>query len=197
MKLEGTGDWLLEVFLAFFNPELQRVLGNSMHIKGQVLPHQAAALYAFAKGYNGGPLLEIGTFVGYTASLMAQAAPLARIITLNPTAHEVKEARVNLEYCPNVEVIQAKSWDYLKGYNGPFLDFIFVDGDHNRIARDLPWWDWVAKGGLMLFHDYSQVQCPPVFEGVNEFFDRDPDILIKDDDGNGLVGFYKGAANAS
>ena len=193
MNLQGTPRFLLKAILTFC-PKAQQALENSAHIKSQLLPYQAAALYILARSHNGGNFLEIGTFVGYSASLMAQAAPDAQIITLNPAEHEVREARVNLKQWPNVEVIQTKSWDYLESYDGPFLDFIFVDGDHKRIEKDLPWWDWVAEGGLMLFHDYSPKECPPVYNAVSKFFKNSPDILLVDTEGIGMVGFVKGVA---
>jgi len=156
-------------------------------------PFQVAALFALAAQYNGGNILEIGTFIGHSASIMAQAAPEAKIITLNHAAHEVEEAVRNLREWPNIEVVQALSWDYLDTYGNPMLDMVFVDGDHKRVVRDLPWWGWLEKDGLMLFHDYSPKLCPPVYNAVNrlgEMLGREPDVMVMDDEGRGMAGFY-------
>ena len=186
----GSSEWLLNAVLASC-PGAKSALEKSGHIKGQLIPYQAAALYALAKQQGGAHFLEIGTYVGYSASLIAQAAPEAKIVTLNPLEHEVKEAQIHLNQWPNVEIIQAKSWDWLEYYKGPFFNFVFVDGDHGRVREDLPWWDWVVEGGLMLFHDYSPKECPPVYNAVNEFFKDSPDILLMDTEERGMIGFYK------
>lgn len=192
MKLAGNREALLKAIFAQC-PEAEAAIEKSRHIKGQMETYQVAALFALATQYDGGNILEIGTFIGHSASIMAQAAPRARIVTLNSAAHEVKTARHNLGQWPNVKVAQAISWDYLDTYDGPPLDMIFVDGDHKRAVKDLPWWAWLADGGLMLFHDYSRERCPPVYEAVNglgKMLGREPDVLIVDDQEIGMAGFY-------
>lgn len=193
MKLKGDRKRLMEVILMQC-PDAEKALENSARIRGQLEPYQAAVLFALAQRYDGGRILEIGTLHGYSASIIAQAAPEAEIITLNSAGHEMEIARRNLAEWANVEVKQAVSWELLETYEGPEWNMVFVDGDHKRVARDVPWWDWVAEGGLILFHDYSPMRCPPVYEAVNglgETLGREPDILIMDDEEIGMAGFYK------
>ena len=90
------------------------------------------------------------------------------------------------------------SWSYLAGYKGPAFDVVFVDGDHKQVARDLPWFNWIHPGGLMLFHDYSPAEsthaCPPVYDVVNARairLGRELDVLLVDDTLAGIAGFYK------
>lgn len=192
MRLKGSRTWLMGTLLKQ-NPEAALALENSAHIRGQLELHQAAALYVLAGKHNGGHILEIGTLAGYSASLMAQAAPEAKIVTLNPAENEIPVATANLARYQNIQIVMAKSWDYLTDYKGPKLDLIFVDGDHKRVGKDMPWWDWLAGGGLMLFHDYSPKACPPVYEAVNQLGERlgrGPDVLIMDEEKVGLAGFY-------
>jgi hypothetical protein len=51
-------------------------------------------------------------------------------------------------------------------------------------------------GGLMIFHDYSEKACPPVYEAVNGLADAlyrpKPNVCIVDSDLNGMAAFYKG-----
>ena len=169
---------------------------NSVHIPAQMLPYQALALYALATRYNveGANILEIGTAAGFSAAMIAQAAPLAKIVTLNPRDWEVATAARSLEPWPNVTTVKAASWDYLDAYQGPQLDMVFVDGDHNRVPKDLPWYNWLKVGGLMLFHDYSETACPAVYKTVNRMiidFNRLLDVKIIDDNKIGLAGFYR------
>ena len=179
---------------------LETARGHVTFIKRQVAEFQGAAIYALAKQYNrpGARFLEIGTAWGYSAALQALAAPKASIVTLNPRADESAVARGNLSAFANVTVVEQCSWDYLKTYDRANIDFLFVDGDHKNVRLDLPWWNRVSCGGLMLFHDYSPETsrrvCIPVFEALNEFkllMGRDFDVSIIDDSGVGMVGWYK------
>src|SRR5574342_474515 len=81
----------------------------------EIYPWQAEALYLLASRYNraGASFLEIGTAYGYSAAVMAQAAPLAKIVTLNPSAHEAQSARDHLAGFPQITVLEERSWDYL------------------------------------------------------------------------------------
>lgn len=203
MKLTGTPDEILEAALAL-HPEakdaLQEARRATQRGKQEVYPYQAACLYALAAQYNrkGANILEIGTYYGYSAAVMAQAAPLAHIVTLNPTEWEFNSATENLRRFENVRVKCIESQSYLDGYNDPPLDMIFVDGDHKRVKEDLPWWDELAPDGLMIFHDFSpggsKRQCPPVWRALHEFaavLGREPDVLIVDDGLAGMAGWYK------
>ena len=206
MQLIGQNpDTILDT-LKTLDEKVKFVLANSREIvklrkpKREIAEYQAAVLYVLTKPYNkpDANILELGTALGYSASIMAQAAPEANLVTMTPRESEVNAARENLKIFPNVEVLCSKSVDYLDDYSWPELDLIFVDGDHARIKLDLPWWNWLKVGGLFLHHDYSPEDsgrpCPPVYEGINEFSDwlgRKPDVLVVDDHKVGLAGFYK------
>lgn len=164
--------------------------------KAQLLEWQGAALYALAKRFNrcGAHILEIGTACGYSAAVLVHACPNASITSLNPAGEEIEIAAGHLRPYGQVTLLRLKSWDYLDIYHGPELDMVFVDGDHKRVAMDIPWFRWVRPYGLMLFHDYSPTACPPVFAAVNEFgtrLGRQPDVVIMDDQNIGIAGFYK------
>lgn len=201
-KLQGTQEEIVAA-VRRLHPEIESILGRVRSkvpfIKRQVSEYQGAALYALAKQYNqpGAMMLEIGTAWGYSAACLASAASQARLITLNPKETEYPVAMQNLAYWPNVQVLKLKSWDYVDRNENVF-DLVFVDGDHNQVRRDLIWWQFLNPGGLLLFHDYapdgSWRPCQPVYEGVNRFADelgRPLDVLIKDERGVGLAGFYK------
>lgn len=202
MQLHGTPEKIIASIQSSIDVEsvLERVQKRIPFLKRQIAPYQGASLYALALKYNtpNSHILEIGTAHGYSAAILAEACPNASIVTLNPNVEEAAIASENLAKYPNVEVVTEISWDYLKTYRGPKLDMIFVDGDHKRVRLDLPWWDWLKDGGLMLFHDYSPAgtyrECPPVYEAVNEFgllIGKEPDVLIVDDGGVGLAGYFQ------
>jgi predicted O-methyltransferase YrrM len=182
--------------------DLARARGAVPWCKREIATHQAAALYALARGCDrpGAHILEIGTALGYSAAVLALAAPQAAIVTLNPKRKEFVRAEKHLAGFPNVQVLPRKSWDYLGGYAGPHLDLVFVDGDHGLVVRDLPWFDWLVDGGLLLFHDYTPFgtgrrPCAPVYETLRVFgaaLGREPDVLVIDDAGDGLAGWRRG-----
>src|SRR5512139_2066330 len=205
LRLRGTPSDIINSAAAIC-PEVQQVLAK---VRGRVAPikpkreiyeYQAACLYVLARQYNweGARILEIGTALGYSAAVMASAAPLAAIVTLNPKESEVEQARGYLTAWPNVKVEQMLSWDYLSAYRGDGFDLIFVDGDHAHVSADLPWWFHVKPGGLFLFHDYSPENsgrpCPPVYQAINDFsatIDQLLNVCIVDDQNVGLAGFYR------
>ena len=204
MHITGTAKEIVDT-LREDNPELRKVMTQAANdvprLKRQVSPYQGAVIYALAKSFRGRKqpfVLEIGTAWGYSAAFLSQALPEGNIITLNPKWHEIKRARRHLSEYTNVFLVPMKSWDYLATYTGPELTMIFVDGDHMQIRRDLPWWNRLETGGLMLFHDYAPKDswrpCPPVYEALSDFIEylgRPPDVSIIDDGDVGMIGFYR------
>lgn len=196
MKMQApAGQLQAEIYTT--TPGARVALYTAQNIRAQLLPWQAAALFKLTLPYDipGAMILEIGTGAGYSTAIIAQATPSAHIMTLNTNKQERLDSLKALSPWRNIQSIGRASWDFLDSYRGPFLNMIFVDGDHKRVARDLPWWDWVAPGGLMLFHDYSKTQCPPVYDALNKWRDElgQPfDVLLVDSDEIGMVGFYKG-----
>lgn len=210
IHLAGTSDQITAA-LTKTHREIPRVLAKARRLvpqkKRQIEPFQGAALYSLALPYNrrGARILEIGTFLGYSASLLAQACPEADITTLNPKSHEAGMARNFLRSFPRVKVVEDLSWDFLDTHirtdQAPY-DLIFVDGDHAQILRDLPWFDYLNEGGLFVHHDYSPTDserpCPPVYEALNAMsaaLGRDFDALVVDDRKVGLAGFVRQAGD--
>jgi predicted O-methyltransferase YrrM len=201
--MQGGADSAILARYTVAHPELPAVLEmvarRVPHKKRQIAPYQGAALYSWAKPYNrpGCQILEIGSFLGYSAAIMASACPMAEITTLNPKHHEAIAARANLRYWPGVRVVEAYSWDYL-GVTSRNFDVIFCDGDHSAILRDLPWFDRLVVGGLMAFHDYSPAgtyrECVPVYDALNAMaraLGRDFDRKVIDVGNVGMVGFVR------
>lgn len=199
MELRGTPQELW-TWLARPGSDVLRALGVGQAIPSQLLGYQQAALFILTTKYNhdGAAILDIGTAAGHSAVLMALAAPKATIVTLDPRERKVEEARENLRAFASITVVGDYSWDFLERNPALELDMVFVDGDHKRVRRDLPWWEHLRPRGLMLFHDYSpqgaRVPCPPVYEAVDRMavqLGRRPDVLIVDSEKVGMAGFYR------
>lgn len=205
LHLKGT-DLEIAAEMARLQPEVGFVLdeirrGMAHNIKREIRGFEAAVLYVLAKqfDYDGAEIVEIGTCYGWSASVMARAAPRAHIQTCTPNHNHAIYARQNTAQYPNVEVLETTSQDWLAGYDGPLLDMIHVDGDHKRVAEDMPWWNWLKVGGLMHHHDYcpdtSPVRpCRWVWNTLNGFsakLGRGFDVHVEDADGDGVAGWYR------
>lgn len=177
-------------------------------VKRQLLDYQLLALWHLARQYDrpGARLLEIGTGQGGSSYMLAKAAPAARVLSLTVASAEAEAAAAfwRREGLPNVDAKVSASWGYLEALpKGDRFDLVFVDGDHNRIARDLPWFARLRVGGLLLCHDYSpQDSAAPsaiVFAELNrmaERLGRPFDVLIVDRDKIGMAGFYRRRGDA-
>jgi len=197
VNVHGTPDELYKLFSQDLG--WSRAEARTRAMRGQLLMWQRALLYTLARGYNkrGCKALEIGTLFGNTAGLLCMAMDHAEITTLNPALHEAEQAALNLAQFYQITVKPIKSWDYLTA-DATTYDLIFVDGDHNAIARDLPWFARLRVGGLIVFHDYSprdaRVPCYPVFDAVNAMaaaLGRDLDITAADTDRVGMAGLIR------
>jgi predicted O-methyltransferase YrrM len=172
-------------------------------VKAQLLDYQQMALFALARQFDrkGARILEIGTGHGSSGLLLAKAAPRARIVslTVSPSEKTIAERWWASHGCSNITARVQASWDLLPT-NIDTWDLIWLDGDHNRITRDLPWFDHVNAGGLFVCHDYSpQDSRSPsaiVFAELNamaERLGRPFDVRVVDDGKIGMAGWYREA----
>lgn len=207
IRLNGTGENILGT-AALRYPEVRQVLDwieariPRKH-RREIERFQAAALYLLVRDEQPKRILEIGTAHGYSAAVMAAAAPDAQIVTLNPDVEEAAVAEANLRalhFGGRVGVVRERSQDILSKVGAEMFDVIFVDGDHKAIREDLRWWSHLPDGGWMVFHDFSPVTswraCPPVYVAVNEFGDqlgREADWLCVDDAQVGMAGYQRHA----
>jgi predicted O-methyltransferase YrrM len=170
-------------------------------VKKQLLEYQSLALFVLAREQNraGARILEIGTGHGSSGYLLSRAAPRASITSLTTCQHEAPAAERfwRSQGCRNIQVHVEASWDCLARSTETW-DMVFVDGDHNRIARDLPWFDRLREGGLLLCHDYSpQDSRSPsgiVYAELNALaakLGRPFDVRIVDEGKVGMAGFYR------
>lgn len=175
--------------------------------KREIWPHEAGLLYALARPLNqpGAKALEIGTALGYSAAILAQALSDGELATLNPKLAEYGRAVEHLAGFPNVRVYQMTSEQYWQVYGGGPLDLVFVDGSHVKedVELDCRWFNQLRPGGLILFHDYSPAEAarptPDVFEVVSDFgrtLGRDPDVLVSDSQQVGMAGWYRRGGEA-
>lgn len=77
---------------------------------------------------------------------------------------------------------------------------VWIDGDHNQIRRDLPWFNRLSEGGLLVCHDYSPEDsarpsaiCYATLNEMREKLGRPFDVELVDEEKTGMVGFYRRA----
>lgn len=192
LHLKGTPDEIIQYAESTWHGVVGRweLVYNSIrhYPKREILDHEAIMLMAIIIELQPKSIFEIGTCWGYSAAVMAAAAPQAHIVTCAPKKAHVEIAKGNLQQFPNVTVVQKRSQDVHK----EAYDFIFVDGDHDAIEDDLLWWEYA---GFMLFHDYSSDTstrpCRVVYDALRQFR-PDPDVLIVDDKLRGIIGWASG-----
>ena len=118
---------------------------------------ETAALLALAAGKA---VLEIGTFEGYSAALMATVAKRVETVDWHQGGHELGERNTlmtawrNLRDAPNVVMHVGKSAAVLPGLRGPF-DLVFIDGSHQYADVRLDIIHARRLSKQLLFHDYN------------------------------------------
>lgn len=125
-----------------------------------VRPQTAALIrvwVSYTAAHNPSPrILELGTAIGYSAILMAQCAPGARIDTVEINPDAVTEARAHIRQCgmqARIRVIAGDALEVLPALPGPY-DFIFLDcakGQYVHLYDDLL--RLLAPGATLLCDD--------------------------------------------
>lgn len=161
-------------------------LADAEGVKHFLHCNNAADLMRLADGKE---CLEIGAFCGGSAFFMAHTAKSVlsvdsfaaatdgqRQTELLTTLDDYKKAVARF---PNVLppiVATSEEADKLPEMAGRTFDLIFVDADHSyeAVRADIArWWPRVRDGGIMAFHDYSDLpDCayPGVKRAVDEAF---------------------------
>lgn len=77
-------------------------------------------------------ILELGTGLGFSTLVMAQASPNSKIISVDGCKNTLKEAGITLQKAPqpkNIQLITASFDDFLQTFSLP-VDLVFIDGNH-------------------------------------------------------------------
>lgn len=101
-------------------------------------------------------ILEIGTAIGYSACLMLDAFPDAKITTIELNSERFNEALENFKKYGVEDKIIAINDDAINvlqklSNDGKHFDFIFLDGPKGQYIKYLPYLDkLLVKGGVLL-----------------------------------------------
>ena len=101
-------------------------------------------------------LLEIGTFLGYSTSVMLEADKELKIISLEKDAQNAKDAKENLKklgFENRAEVVCCDAIDYLLAHQEERFDFVFLDGPKGQYFKYFPYIKKMLNDGGVLFAD--------------------------------------------
>ncbi len=157
-----TGDGRIRDFLWSLEPEgdplCERIYADAAERGIPVVRRETGAfLKVLAAMERPGAILEIGTAVGYSAILMAHAAPAdCRITTVEKDEARAAEARQNIALAgleERITVICAEADEVLKGLADASCDLVFMDAAKGQYGKWLPDVCRILKPGGVLAAD--------------------------------------------
>ena len=121
-----------------------------------IRPGTAALLKTLVTAVQPSAILEVGTAVGYSALLMAQAMPEACVITtIEKYKKRIPQARENFKRAGEerrIHLIEGDAGDILQKLEGPY-EFIFMDAAKGQYLNWLPQVLRLLSPGGMLMSD--------------------------------------------
>lgn len=126
-----------------------------------VIPHETVVFLQFLLGQlQPKEILEIGTAIGFSASLMtACLAPGGHVTTIDRYDVMIKEAKENFQRLgieEQVTLLEGQAADLLPTLSGPY-DFIFMDSAKSKYIEFLPeCLRLLRKGGVLMVDDVFQ-----------------------------------------
>lgn len=101
-------------------------------------------------------VLEVGTFIGFSASVMLETDRDCFVVTLEIDEENAKNAVKNLTelgFAGRFEVVNCDAYDYLQNNQNERFDFIFLDGPKGQYIKYLPHLKKMLKNGGVLLAD--------------------------------------------
>ncbi|MBO1305047.1 O-methyltransferase [Enterococcus sp. 669A] len=126
-----------------------------------VIPHETVVFLQFLlKQVKAKNVLEIGTAIGFSASLMAETlGEVAHITTIDRFPVMIEKAKATFEkmgLTDRVTLLEGEAADLLQTLEGPY-DFIFMDSAKSKYITFLPECLRLLKpGGILMVDDIFQ-----------------------------------------
>ncbi|MGX7092041.1 O-methyltransferase [Hutsoniella sourekii] len=126
-----------------------------------VVPHETAKFIDFFTAvHQPKQILEIGTAIGFSASLMAQHLPAdGHLTTIDRYPEMYERAKSNFQkygYADKITMLEGDAKDILPGLEGPY-DLIFMDSAKAKYIEFLPeCMRLLSTGGVLMIDDVFQ-----------------------------------------
>ena len=126
-----------------------------------IIPHETAVFLDFIVGlYQPKNILEIGTAVGFSASLMATASPQAKVTTIDRYELMYSRAKANFErlgLADRITQLEGDAADILPTLEQGKYDFLFMDSAKAKYIEFFPYcMDVLEVGGVLMVDDIFQ-----------------------------------------
>ncbi len=106
-----------------------------------IRPKSAKMLRSLCRENKPKKILEIGTAIGYSASIMLNASKSANILTIEKDEQMAKIARqtfLERNSSQRITLIEGDAFDVLNDLKNEKFDFIFLDGPKGQYFKYLP-----------------------------------------------------------
>ena len=125
-----------------------------------IIPHETVAYFRFLmETIQPKNILEIGTAIGFSALLMAQHAPEAKITTIDRNPEMIGFAKENFDKFDNrqqITLLEGDAVDVLSTLTGTY-DFVFMDSAKSKYIVFLPEiLKHLEVGGVVVLDDIFQ-----------------------------------------
>ncbi len=172
-----------------FGPNGRRLIELHDTLEGLLAIDETRFLYTAPASIGARTIVEIGSFRGKSAALMALGAPGARLTCIDP--HEpthfgsfsdddhaafMRTIESN-GVSDRVTHVRERSHDARAGWPSETpIDFLWIDGDHSYEGAKRDFEDWstlVRPGGIVAAHDAFRERFPGVLRAWREIVEAD------------------------
>lgn len=129
-----------------------RADGQTRHPGMQLSPYEAHLLAWLVRISGAKRILEVGTFMGYSALHMARSMPPdGRIITLEKSTENAARAAQHMAQDARIELVQTDALSWIQNYQGERFDLLFLDAEKRQYPAYLEAaWDHLSPHAWVL-----------------------------------------------
>ena len=136
-----------------------RAVGETLRPGMQLSPYEAHLLQWLVRISGAGNILEIGSFIGYSACWLAGGLPASgTLTTLEKQPEYAALAHRHTRHDARLNLVETDASDWLASYSGQPFDFLFIDGEKRRYAEyldaalpHLTTQAWIVADNTLLF----------------------------------------------
>lgn len=163
-----------------------------------IIPKETVAFFRFfLQALKPQKILEVGTAIGFSALMMAEALPEAEVVTIDRNPEMIQLAKENFarfEEGSRIRLLEGEAQEILGDLKGQEFDFIFVDSAKSKYVVFLPdLLELLPKGGILIFDDVFQGGDitkdaeeirrgqRAIYRGLHKLFaavDQHPDLMV-------------------